>query len=92
MALQHPDVSFVDVPVTERNVALHQGLSVPSLPFAHVYHPQSGLVEELRFTRKDVSSLQAKLNCYLQGQCDLSDDTVWIGSNLSTSSSEDLGP
>ena len=90
MAHHHPDVSFVEVPVTERNAALHQGLGVPSLPFAHVYHPHSGLVEETRFTRKDVATLQTKLNCYLQGYCDLSDETVWVPSPVS---SEDLpGP
>lgn len=90
MAHHHPDVSFVEVPVTERNAALHQGLGVPSLPFAHVYHPHSGLVEETRFTRKDVATLQTKLNCYLQGYCDLSDETVWVPSPVSP---EDLpGP
>jgi thiol-disulfide isomerase/thioredoxin len=36
----HPDfttVKFVEVPVTKDNAYLHQGLGIPSLPFAHIY-------------------------------------------------------
>ena len=64
---------FVDVPVTPRNAALHQGLGVSSLPFAHIYHPQGGLVEELKLTRKHISTFKDKLDGYLQGGRELSD-------------------
>ena len=54
----HKDVVFVDVPVTQHNAVIHQGLGVPSLPFGHIYHPQAGLVEELKLTRKDIQDFE----------------------------------
>jgi hypothetical protein len=54
----HKDVVFVDVPVTQENAVIHQGLGVPSLPFGHIYHPQEGLVEELKLTRKDIQEFE----------------------------------
>ena len=54
----HKDVVFVDVPVTQDNAVIHQGLGVPSLPFGHIYHPQAGLVEELKLTRKDIQDFE----------------------------------
>ena len=71
LANRHPDMVFVDVPVTEQNAALHQGLGVPSLPFGHIYHPQAGLVEELKLTRKHIAAFDRKLTTYSQGYCDL---------------------
>lgn len=58
LAVQYPHVVFVDVPVTARNTVLHQGLQVPSLPYAHIYHPQQGLVTESRLTRKHVAQFR----------------------------------
>lgn len=84
MALCHPDVVFVDVPVNEHNAALHQGLGVPSLPFGHIYHPTSGLVEELKLTRKHVGEFEKKLDCYINGQCNVAydeDDFVAAAAN-----------
>lgn len=57
---------FVEVPVNNKNSLLHQGLGIPSLPYAHIYHPQTGLVDELSFTRKNVSDLARKLAVYLE--------------------------
>lgn len=68
----NPDVVFVDVPVTQANAALHQGLGVPSLPYGHIYHPQSGLVEEMKLTRKDIPEFREKLKSYTEGNCDVS--------------------
>lgn len=85
-AAKRPDVRFVDVPVSESNAALHQGLGVPSLPYAHIYDPKSassssggpsgggGLVEELKLTRRCVKSFEKRLDSYLNGYCDLSDE------------------
>ena len=70
-AKQFPNVVFVDVPVTDRNSNLHQGLEVPSLPYGHIYHPRCGLVEELRITRKFVPSFARKLQSYVTGSCEL---------------------
>ena len=81
MALKHPNVVFVDVPVTEKNAALHQGLGVPSLPFGHLYHPQSGLVEEMKLTRNHIAEFEGKLDGYLQGYCDQTSKDVWVPEN-----------
>lgn len=78
MAANHPDTVFVDVPVTDKNSALHQGLGVPSLPFGHIYHPQSGLVEEHKLTRKHVRSFEKKLDSYLVGSCNLDDQEFFV--------------
>jgi hypothetical protein len=73
MANKYPDVVFVDVPVTEKNSNLHQGLGVPSLPFGHIYHPNGGLVEEVRITRPFIEDFDHKLESYVTGSCDLID-------------------
>jgi hypothetical protein len=74
MATLYPDVKFVDVPVTNDNANLHQGLGVPSLPFGHIYHPSAGLVEELKLTRKFFPEYETSLHSYYVGSCDLPDD------------------
>jgi len=71
MANKFPNVKFVDVACTDKNVNLHQGLEVPSLPFGHIYHPTGGLVEELRMTRKCIPSFANKLQSYVRGSCEL---------------------
>ena len=74
MAMLHPDVVFVDVPVTPKNKALHQGLGIPSLPYGHIYHPNGGLVEEQKLTRKHVAQFKHKLESYLLGNCELPEE------------------
>ncbi|CAJ1952715.1 unnamed protein product [Cylindrotheca closterium] len=71
MAHQFPNVVFVDVPCHAKNANLHQGLGVPSLPYGHIYHPTSGLVEETKLSRKQFPQLARKLQAYVQGRCDL---------------------
>jgi thiol-disulfide isomerase/thioredoxin len=73
MAQSYPHVVFVDVPVTQENAKLHQGLGVPSLPYGHIYHPQGGLVEEVRISRKQIGEFHHKLQSYVLGRCDLKD-------------------
>mmetsp|Transcript_23306 Transcript_23306/g.55113 ORF Transcript_23306/g.55113 Transcript_23306/m.55113 type:complete len:346 (-) Transcript_23306:131-1168(-) len=65
------DVLFVNVPVTNRNAALHRGLQVPSLPFCHVYYPGAGLVEERGVTRKQFADFTKTLQSYMRGSCPL---------------------
>lgn len=69
------DTIFVDVPVTDKTAALHQGLGVSTLPFSHIYHPQAGLVEELKLTRQDVSAFEQKLQSYLNGYAEVTYDS-----------------
>lgn len=74
LANQYPQIKFVDVPVTTNNADLHQGLGVPSVPFGHIYHPQAGLVEELKMSRKYFNAFSEKLSMYDDECCVLSDD------------------
>ena len=69
LATLYPDAMFIDVPVTESNTSLHQGLGVTSLPYAHIYHPIVGLVEEQKLTRTHIQSFKVKLHSYMSGSC-----------------------
>jgi len=68
------NISFVDVPITDKNVDLHQGLNIPSIPYGHIYVPDAGLVEQFRMTKKGAfrnHKVDAILSCYKQGFCNL---------------------
>lgn len=73
LASTHPNVKFVEVPVTQQNANLHQGLGVSSLPFGHIYHPEVGLAEELRISKKFFARFETILQSYVYGSCDLPD-------------------
>ena len=64
-------MNFIQVPVTPTNADLHHGLGVPSLPFAHVYHPTAGLVEERRITRARFRDFEKDFRNYVVGSCDM---------------------
>ena len=66
-----PSVKFCEVPVTKGNAYLHQGLGIKSLPFAHIFHPEVGLVEELKIGKKNFKSFVQSLKSYVEGICDL---------------------
>lgn len=68
---------FIDVPVTEKNANLHQGLGVPSLPFGHIYHPSGGLVEELKMSKRHFPKFARSVTAYMNGICDLEDEQVF---------------
>lgn len=70
LAQLYPDVKFVEVPLNKDTGMLHQGLGVPSLPYGHIYHPEAGLVEERRISRKHFSSFRDQiLQSYVDGEC-----------------------
>lgn len=71
MANLYPNVLFIEVPVTTKNADLHQGLEVPSVPFGHIYHPQAGLVEEMKISKKFFSKFEDTAMTYVHGYCDL---------------------
>jgi len=75
LALTYPHVTFVDVPATSSNANLHQGLGVPSLPYGHIYYPSSGLVEELKMSRKHFPHFVQKLETYIDGQCSIEESS-----------------
>ena len=57
--------------MTNDNANLHQGLEVPSLPYGHIYHPISGLVEEMKISRKYFHNLVRMVKWYEDGMCNL---------------------
>ena len=67
-------VKFVEVPLSKDTAYLHEGLGVPSIPFAHIYHPQAGLVEEIKISKPHFSTFVDKLQSYVVGSCDIPDD------------------
>jgi len=71
MASLYPQIIFLEVPVTNENANLHQGLDVPSLPYGHIYYPQAGLVEELKISRKYFRNLVRLVRWYDQRECNL---------------------
>jgi thiol-disulfide isomerase/thioredoxin len=73
MASMYPHIAFLEVPVTNQNANLHQGLEVPSLPYGHIYYPEAGLVEELKISRKYFPDLVKNVRWYDEGRCDLDD-------------------
>jgi hypothetical protein len=68
-------VKFVEVPVTKENAYLHQGLGIPSLPFAHIYqtNKSSGagsiLVEEMKINKNVFGDFKQTLENYVKGEC-----------------------
>jgi thiol:disulfide interchange protein len=77
LAKVHPNIQFVQVPVTETNMNLHQGLGVPSTPYVHLYHPEGGLIEEQKLTRKHLGGFHKLLEDYETGSCSLERKEVW---------------
>eukprot|EP00577_Skeletonema_sp_RCC1716_P021042 CAMPEP_0113388812 /NCGR_PEP_ID=MMETSP0013_2-20120614/9282_1 /TAXON_ID=2843 ORGANISM="Skeletonema costatum, Strain 1716" /NCGR_SAMPLE_ID=MMETSP0013_2 /ASSEMBLY_ACC=CAM_ASM_000158 /LENGTH=299 /DNA_ID=CAMNT_0000271825 /DNA_START=215 /DNA_END=1114 /DNA_ORIENTATION=+ /assembly_acc=CAM_ASM_000158 len=71
MAALYPHITFVEVPVTNHNANLHQGLEVPSLPYGHIYYPDAGLVEEMKISKKYFPGLVKKVRWYDSGLCGL---------------------
>jgi thiol-disulfide isomerase/thioredoxin len=67
-------VKFVEVPLTKETAYLQQGLDVPSVPFVHIYHPEAGLVEEMKASKPHFSEFRKRLNSYVVGSCDIPDE------------------
>mmetsp|Transcript_9786 Transcript_9786/g.21795 ORF Transcript_9786/g.21795 Transcript_9786/m.21795 type:complete len:273 (-) Transcript_9786:203-1021(-) len=66
-----PQVKFVEVPLTKETSYIHEGLGVPSVPYAHIYHPDVGLVEEMKINKKVFGEFEGALESYVRGSCDL---------------------
>lgn len=66
-------VHFVEVPLNAKTKVLHEALEVPSLPWTHIYHPDAGLVEERKVSKKHIEDVRKSLRCYVYGECDLAD-------------------
>jgi thiol:disulfide interchange protein len=81
LARVHSNIQFVQVPVTETNMNLHQGLGVPSTPYVHLYHPQGGLIEEQKLTRKHLGGFHKLLVDYEKASCSLERREAWSSSS-----------
>lgn len=69
LARLNPDVVFLDVPVLDTNAALHQGLGVPSVPYAYIYY-KGVQVEEMKMTRQGFPAFVSKVKMYSRGTCE----------------------
>jgi len=64
------NIRLVQVPLLDKQgAALFQGLGVKSFPFAHLYHPQEGLVEERKINRTLWNEFQTVVKDYREGTC-----------------------
>lgn len=91
LANRNPSISFVEVPVTQHNANLHQGLGVSSLPFGHIYHPKAGLLEELRISKKHFPKFEKILQSYVCGFCELLDGGCEINPYAPEREKEEIG-
>mmetsp|Transcript_13860 Transcript_13860/g.22967 ORF Transcript_13860/g.22967 Transcript_13860/m.22967 type:complete len:242 (+) Transcript_13860:113-838(+) len=64
-------VKFVDCPMTSVNTEIHKSLGINAIPFAHVYHPETGLAEERKLSRKNYANFEKVVNSYVAGSCNL---------------------
>ena len=65
---ENPNVKFVELPASKDNGYLHEGLGVKTFPFGHIYHPEAGLVEELKINKKVFGEFERVLQYYVDGQ------------------------
>jgi len=69
-AREHADtIKFVECPLSAVNTEVHQGLGIKTIPFAHVYHPSAGLVEERKMSRPHYASFEKLMKDYMKGEC-----------------------
>ena len=73
-ARDHADsIKFVECPMTSVNTEVHKELGIRTIPFAHVYHPSAGLVEQRRISRPHFSTFETLMKDYLKGECFMKD-------------------
>ena len=63
LARLNPGATFLDVPVLETNASLHQGLGIPSVPYAYIYY-KGVLVEEMKMSRQRFPTFVSKVKMY----------------------------
>lgn len=72
--IDESNVKFVDCPMSSMSSEVHKELGIRTIPFAHVYHPEAGLVEQRRVPRKQLRNLEKVVQSYIGGACDVADD------------------
>jgi thiol-disulfide isomerase/thioredoxin len=77
LAKHHPKAKFIQIPVTDDNASLHQGLGIPSVPYLQLYLPDVQLAEEMKLNRRMISSFHKELQDYEMGSCSLARLGEW---------------
>jgi thiol-disulfide isomerase/thioredoxin len=66
------NIQYVAIPfVPNVNDAFIAGMNIPSVPYVHMYHPQLGLIEQLKFKPQTAKDFEQILQSYLVGSCPL---------------------
>jgi thiol-disulfide isomerase/thioredoxin len=65
LAKRYTGVKFVSVPLTDANSNMVKALGIPKFPFAHIYDPEKGLVDELPILRKLIPKFEERLRSYM---------------------------
>jgi len=74
LARQHPEMKFVQLPMSDSTRALIGGLGVSAIPYGHVYHPTAGLVEEKSMNKQYFVDFASIVDSYAHGECPLPDE------------------
>jgi len=77
LAKKNPGIIFIEVPVQAENADLHQGLKVPSVPFSRIYYPSTGLVEEMKISKKRWPIFEKVVATYVQKCCTVEDGNYY---------------
>jgi len=70
------NIKFVDAPMTSVNSEIHQAMGITTIPFAQIYHPKAGLVEERKIGRRYFSDFKKVLQSLEEGSCALMSSSV----------------
>lgn len=57
--------------MTVENKDTYDTLGIKTIPFVHVYHPQTGLAEERSLSRRNYPNFEKVVTSYAHGSCDL---------------------
>jgi len=69
LARRNPKVSFLDIPITKDNKDLSEANGVIAVPYAHIYAPNMGLVDEMRIGKMYWDDFEDSFDSYIKGYC-----------------------
>lgn len=72
IAKSNPLVKFVDVTIEDR--LDYPDYEVPATPYAHIYHPDLGLVEHSPIARRQLPMFKNTLKWWQEGEADLPEE------------------
>lgn len=73
LARRNPKVSFLDIPITKDNKDLAEANGVVAVPYAHIYAPNMGLVDEMRIGKMYWDDFEDSFDSYINGYCNTYD-------------------